>query len=486
LTEVADAVGITGNGGGRRRRTSIVEQLVSSPAGELLHLIPLTQLRENPDNPRRSILDVDELADSIRAHGIVQALVVVPAAVYAGVVGDGYVIVAGHRRFHGAEKAGLAAVPAQVREDLDRTTAHEVMLIENLHREDLTKFEEARGYAQLAGEPHNLSQRQVADRVGVNQSHVSRMLAISSLPDKAQQAVRAGEVTIQDAAALAAVSEQPEVFDTAWQRVTQHRWSAKEALREAAREQVAAVKVREATEKLTARGITIVADRPRYYVYGGESGKPPVTLEALEQQTREHAKLDCHAAYVEGDGKVVYVCTKPTTHMSTQKRSGSSAEAKERATRKELKEAAAARTTLLRAALGGRGLSAKARTEILQRGLVNAVDRPYAMTSGDGHAITLDILGLSPTDKKAYPRHVLAELIEGRKVSVDRLTAAIALAFIEEPLRDPHRKSWDEDATWYLEWLETEHGHDLSVIEHTRLGHKRSKDGVWSRPKATS
>lgn len=93
--------------------------------------IETTKLQEHPDNPRKNIGDVTELAESIKARGILQNLTVVPAD------GDKYTIIIGHRRFAAAKQAGLTEVPCAV-VDMDYKTQLSTMLLENMQRSDLT------------------------------------------------------------------------------------------------------------------------------------------------------------------------------------------------------------------------------------------------------------------------------------------------------------------------------------------------------------
>jgi ParB family chromosome partitioning protein len=149
--------------------------------------IALERIRPNPQQPRASF-DADgiaELAASIRRHGVLQPIVVSRD-------GDGYELVAGHRRVLAARAAGKTTIPAVVREDVrDRL---ELALVENLQRADLNAIETARAY-KLLMETYDLTQEQLADRVGKSRSHVANMLRTLTAPQALQDAVMDGKIS---------------------------------------------------------------------------------------------------------------------------------------------------------------------------------------------------------------------------------------------------------------------------------------------------
>jgi len=149
--------------------------------------IPLERIRPNPQQPRTSV-DADgiaELAASIKRHGILQPIVVSRD-------GDGYELVAGHRRVLAARVAGKTTIPAVVRDDVrDRL---ELALVENLQRTDLNAIETARAY-KLLMETYDLTQEQVAERVGKSRSQVANMLRTLTAPQPLQDAVMDGKIS---------------------------------------------------------------------------------------------------------------------------------------------------------------------------------------------------------------------------------------------------------------------------------------------------
>ena len=158
------------------------------PAADGRHVIEVdvADVRPSPWQPRRVFDDeaLQELADSIKAHGIIQPLVCRKAA-------DGtYELIGGERRLRAAGRLGLKTVPVIVMEAVDRDAA-ELALVENLQREDLNVIEEAEGYKALADE-FKLTQSDIAERVGKARASVANTLRLLELPDEVKQMLGAG------------------------------------------------------------------------------------------------------------------------------------------------------------------------------------------------------------------------------------------------------------------------------------------------------
>lgn len=166
--------------------------------------VPIELLQPSASQPRRHFdqEELEALADSLRAHGVLQPLVVRPCASSA----NGYEIVAGERRWRAAQRAGLHEVPVVVRA-IDDLQMLELALVENLQREDLSPLEEARAYQRLIEEFQH-TQEQLAGVVGKSRSHVANMLRLLQLPDEVQQLLSGRSITAGHARALLA-SDQP-------------------------------------------------------------------------------------------------------------------------------------------------------------------------------------------------------------------------------------------------------------------------------------
>jgi ParB family chromosome partitioning protein len=158
----------------------------------------IEELHPSDDNPRQIFDDarLAELAESIRKQGIVQPLVVRQRATAQG----GYFIVAGERRWRAAQRAGLRTVPVLVKE-VSSKDAFELMLVENIQREDLSPIEEAEAYQRLVAD-HGYTQEQVAERVGKDRSTVTNALRLLKLPPSVRAMVGDSRLSMGHARAL--------------------------------------------------------------------------------------------------------------------------------------------------------------------------------------------------------------------------------------------------------------------------------------------
>ena len=161
--------------------------------------IPLEQISPNPYQPRRSFNEasIEELARSVREHGIVQPLVVTR-------VGDRFRLIAGERRFRAAQRAGLRTVPVVVKEAVKEGEALQIALIENIQREDLNPIEEAAAYHQLHDE-FGLTQEEISRRVGKERSTIANFLRLLKLPENVKKMLASGELSMGHARALLAL-----------------------------------------------------------------------------------------------------------------------------------------------------------------------------------------------------------------------------------------------------------------------------------------
>ena len=173
----------------------VEEKILNESTAEQIVEIPLNELRANPYQPRK-IFDeesLDELASSIKEHGVFQPIIVKKAI-------QGYEIIAGERRVKASIKAGLEKIPAIIK-DFNDTEMMEIALLENLQRENLSAIEEANAYKKLQ-ETLNLSHEGLAKRLGKSRSHITNMLGLLSLPEKVQQSVQNNEISMAHARVL--------------------------------------------------------------------------------------------------------------------------------------------------------------------------------------------------------------------------------------------------------------------------------------------
>ncbi|MEI6243524.1 MAG: ParB/RepB/Spo0J family partition protein [Acidobacteriota bacterium] len=171
--------------------------------------LDLDRLIPNPRQPRTVIdeLKLDELAQSIRANGVIQPVVVRKSQTAVTSSGaDQYEIIAGERRWRAAQRAGLLKVPVVVR-DVPDDKLLEVALIENIQRENLNPIEEAQAYRRLVDD-HRLSQDQLAIAVGKDRATISNYMRLLKLPVEVRNDVAAGSLAMGHARALLGLSDE--------------------------------------------------------------------------------------------------------------------------------------------------------------------------------------------------------------------------------------------------------------------------------------
>ncbi len=169
----------------------------------------LMDIEPNKEQARKQFDEaaLSELADSIAQHGVLQPLLVRP------LIGGGYQLVAGERRWRASRIAGLTQVPVVIKE-LSDTEAAVISLIENLQREDLNPVEEALGFASLMKD-FNLTQEEAAQKVGKSRPAVANALRLLKLPEKVLDMVRENKLSAGHARALAAIEDEKVLISTA-------------------------------------------------------------------------------------------------------------------------------------------------------------------------------------------------------------------------------------------------------------------------------
>jgi len=181
-----------------------IEEVADAPEAAGLIEIDIDRIQRGRYQPRQVFEPeaLQELADSIRAQGVVQPVVLRPE-------GDHFELVAGERRWRAAQLAGLQKIPAVVRE-LDARSAAAIALIENIQREDLNPLEEAQAFLRLI-EEFDLTHQQVAESVGRSRAAVSNMLRLLDLADPVKQQVNKGLLDMGHARALLALIRHDQV-----------------------------------------------------------------------------------------------------------------------------------------------------------------------------------------------------------------------------------------------------------------------------------
>jgi ParB family chromosome partitioning protein len=241
--------------------------------------VPVGTVRPSALQPRRDFpaTSLQELADSIREQGILQPLVVRPR--------DGFLeLIAGERRWRAAQLAGLAEVPVVLRE-ADDATVLELMLVENLQREDLNPMDEAQGYAELLAR-FALTQEAVATRVGRSRTAVANALRLLRLPPVVQAQLRDGRLSTGHAKVILGV-DSPELQAKAAERVVTEGLS-----------------VRQTEEWVTRLAAPAPAPEP-----GTPARAPAVTVRdphvvALEDRLRQRLGTKVALRYRQGRGQI--------------------------------------------------------------------------------------------------------------------------------------------------------------------------------------
>ncbi|HEY7202431.1 MAG TPA: ParB/RepB/Spo0J family partition protein [Candidatus Dormibacteraeota bacterium] len=307
------------------------------------------QIRVLPGhNARTQLGDVSELAASIAAVGLLQPLTVVELESAPGETSYG--LVAGERRLTAVRDLGLDQVPCTVLRGLDERQRTVVMLVENLQRQDLDPIEEAAGFQRLAG--LGLSQREIAGQLGCSQSHVSKRLALLNLPDEIRTTIGlaedSGGITVAEALELTRLADAPARLANAFEQGRRGHFGG---IAGTVRDELAAIEreraVAEARSRLTSDGVEILEQETHYSWYGRQE-KPlrgcGHDYEAIPLTVGQHQAEPCHAAAIERDGKVVYVCREPTRHGIPDAAARLKAQQRrQREEGRELREAAARR-----------------------------------------------------------------------------------------------------------------------------------------------
>jgi ParB family transcriptional regulator, chromosome partitioning protein len=249
-----------------------------APDGERVQNLALERIRPSPFQPRKefSAEALQELADSIKAQGVIQPLIVRERS-------GNYELIAGERRWRAAQLLGLKEVPAIVREADDRTVL-ELALIENLQRENLNPLEEALGYQQLV-EQFELRQEDVATKVGKSRTVVANSLRLLRLPPDVQGYLRNGQLSVGHAKVILALAGNAE-----------QKLAAERVLKDG-------LNVRD-TETLVARMQETASPAPRTGSSNGQAIASSSHVTDLENRLRERFGTKVQLRYKQGKGSL--------------------------------------------------------------------------------------------------------------------------------------------------------------------------------------
>ena len=182
----------------------IEEKIIDSTPKEEIVDVNLSELRSNPYQPRK-VFDEDklnELASSIKEHGVFQPIIVKKSI-------KGYEIIAGERRVKASQLAGLETIPAIIRDFTD-SEMMEIALLENLQRENLNSIEEATAYKKLL-DSLNVTQEELAKRLGKSRSHITNMLGLLGLPDEVKSLISEDKISMSHARVLSKIDDKEKI-----------------------------------------------------------------------------------------------------------------------------------------------------------------------------------------------------------------------------------------------------------------------------------
>ena len=184
------------------------QTIYESASNEEIIYIPLNELRPNPYQPRKVFNEesLKELAESIKEHGVFQPIIVKKSI-------KGYEIIAGERRYRASKLANLDTIPAIIRNFTDEQMM-EIALLENLQRENLTAIEEAYAYKSML-DKLNLTQEELARKVGKSRSHVTNILGLLRLPNDIQNMISNSQLTMGHARVLSKLDDEDKIREMA-------------------------------------------------------------------------------------------------------------------------------------------------------------------------------------------------------------------------------------------------------------------------------
>lgn len=175
---------------------------------ETIYEIELNKIKNNPNQPRKHFDDklINELAESIKEHGVFQPIILKNDK-------ENYIIVSGERRYRASMVAGLKKIPAVIRNYSDAKVA-EISLVENLQREDLSAIEEANAYSLII-ENYDITQNELAKRIGKSRSYVTNILGLLKLPKVIKEMLMNKQITMGHARVISKLETEEEMIKLA-------------------------------------------------------------------------------------------------------------------------------------------------------------------------------------------------------------------------------------------------------------------------------
>ena len=421
--------------------------------------LKLSAIKVHPRNPGHDVGDVTELGDSIRAAGVLEPVIVAPIDGASDTARHRWLLIAGHRRVKASAAAGRKTIPGLVRGDLDTEVKQlEAMVIENHHRRDLTPLEEGDAF-QLLLDLGDYTQAKVAAATGVSAKTVRSRLKLTKLPQQVRDKFTAGQVTLDDALAIAEFADDPAAIKKLEREAGgfNFQWT----LRRLRDERAAANKRAAAIGRLRKAGVTVLEQAPpadSSVVYVEELAEYPEAKDPddVASLVELHASCPGHAALLlPKASEPAWICTQVDLHAGgvrkddegAQEGASSPAQLERQQLESDLETAAAVRRGHLRQAImtGDPGLAAS----VLRRRLFSR-----------NHRFLAECLDVEP------------KAIEGTlsTLSLEQLVIAVDVASHESHdsfLADPYPYGWRRS-----EWvtaLEQDYGYQWSDVERRMI-----------------
>lgn len=428
---------------------------VADRAARRLEEVPVEVIDPDPDN-RKVTLNAEFVA-SIRTHGVLEPVLVVPHPDTDG----RFLLVAGERRWRAATKAGLATIPAVVRTDMDHQARIEAQVTENLHRSDLGPCEEGVQLARLVRLDHTV--KTLAAAVGRSQNHVRARLKLVELPAAGRRLVDTGEWTIEDGLAAVRLVDHP---DALADLIAEARYNVESSVKRALNRISFDTALVDLTAQIESDNLTVIDELPR-------AGK---TLTVLGIDSDDHEGEECHAYQLAGNPdwdaapRLVPVCVKASRHKTT---GPSEVKSPHRAGKTDAeREATAAKkaaTTARREAMATAAVTKMAkgdRYELILAAFLDRVPHPHAETAVALLDIATDGDGV---DGPIGNLHAFAAASEP-----NRLKAAVVVAMIAHEERFTQNWGGADMAQRWLDWL-TARGYQPTDWDRDHLASKLNR-----------
>jgi ParB family chromosome partitioning protein len=420
-------------------------------------------LAAHPGNIRDDLGDLNELTASIKAVGVLEPVIIVPVVNKdkSAKTGTAYRILAGHRRVAAAVKANATTVPCIVRVDLDSDLdSLTTMIVENVHRADLSATEEAAAYAQLTA--FDLTPVQIAERTGRKTKTVRDALKLHRLPDNVRQPVADGAITLEQAAEIAKFADD-EKAHARLMKAAESGYGLSYAIAEEKHRRDRNVRKAKNKTALVKAGVTVIG-KPKGYPYDGPV--VPVSGICLADGTTRytvetHADCPAHAAFLDStSGEPIYVCTDPdgnghvrvtaTRYVGPEEAARCEAEETARAERTEaLMVAGQVRGEFLRALVA----TTKQPAALIEAALLILFGYCEDMARNHAHLVA-DLIGINP-DVKSIGRAYADKITNPTPAKACQHLTAHAAAIAETNLaRLAAGRTWGYRPALTVTWLD--------------------------------